>query len=437
MTSADRLPVRMVTTVHWTAASVVRPLHALMSAPVILFLATMTIVLLRAPDVAFYGLDRAALFLLLFVVGLRALLMHQPLFFVGPVTWPMLGLMTLAFMGLITQPYDQLNWSVFVAKWLTPFVLYQAAALVFQDAASLRKFEVFAWAVLGYLIFIAVMSLIGAPSLIFPSFILNDALGTHTDRARGPFLQAVANGVALNLLGILALDSFRRGRLPRLLTVALLGGLPVAILATKTRAVWLAFAASLMALTLVSPSRRMRRACLVMLLAGGVSVGAVIVIVDGHSSFTSRLEESGPVEFRVALYQAGWEMFQQRPLLGWTANDAQGELARRISDFHQEAFYFHNSYLEVAVMNGAVGLLLYLWVVIDLFRVGRPRGGLPENDGFLDARFRAVWPVLVLVYVVNANFVVMNYQFVNGLLFSVAGMMAGQDRRLPEMAGAM
>jgi len=68
------------------------------------------------------------------------------------------------------------------------------------------------------------------------------------------FLQAVANGVALNLLGILALDSFRRRRMPQLVAVLLLGGLPIAILATKTRAVWLAFTGSLVALTITSPS---------------------------------------------------------------------------------------------------------------------------------------------------------------------------------------
>jgi hypothetical protein len=33
------------------------------------------------------------------------------------------------------------------------------------------------------------------------------------------------------------------------------------------------------------------------------------------------------------------------------------------------------------------------------------------------------------IYWVNAALVVMNYQFVNGLLFSMAGMLAAQQRR--------
>jgi hypothetical protein len=32
------------------------------------------------------------------------------------------------------------------------------------------------------------------------------------------------------------------------------------------------------------------------------------------------------------------------------------------------------------------------------------------------------------VYLINASFVVMNYQFVNALLFSLAGILAAQNR---------
>ena len=40
-----------------------------------------------------------------------------------------------------------------------------------------------------------------------------------------------------------------------------------------------------------------------------------------------------------------------------------------------------------------------------------------------------MWPVLLGIYWVNAALVVMNYQFVNGLLFTMAGMLAAQQRR--------
>ena len=41
-----------------------------------------------------------------------------------------------------------------------------------------------------------------------------------------------------------------------------------------------------------------------------------------------------------------------------------------------------------------------------------------------------VWPVMVAVYLFNGSFVVMNYQFVNGLLFTIAGILAAQNRRI-------
>src|SRR5450432_3790362 len=56
---------------QWTVVTAFRPLHALVAAPALLFLATLTIMLFRPPDLQFYWLDRIAFLLLLFVVFLR------------------------------------------------------------------------------------------------------------------------------------------------------------------------------------------------------------------------------------------------------------------------------------------------------------------------------------------------------------------------------
>jgi O-antigen ligase len=270
-----------------------------------------------------------------------------------------------------------------------------------------------------------------AREFIFPRYILDEGLGYHADRARGPFLQAVANGVALNLLGLVALNSFRRKRLRGVLAILFLVALPLAILATKTRAVWLSFALSILGLLFFSPSRRLRRACLCLVLAGGMGLAATVAFADRNSSLSDRLEERGPVIFRMEIYQAGWEMFLEKPLAGWGATHMQTELSKRITDFHQEQFFFHNTYLEIVVQYGLVGLLLYVWVVVDLFKLGRSRRrpGLPADGRFLDQQFRGLWPLLLGVYLLNGSFVVMNYQFVNGFLFTVAGLLAAQNRR--------
>jgi len=410
-----------------------RPLQAMIAAPDIVFLAALGLMLFHSPDFNFYSIDRIAFGLLILVIFLRVCVLRLPLHMEKQVTLPLFALVGLAFVGALTQPFDAETWSLFAAKWLVPFVLYQVSAIVFDDSASLRKFEWFALAILAYLSFIAICFMIDAKELVFPGFILDEGLGIHADRARGPFLQAVANGVALNLLGLIALDSFRRKRLRGLAALAMVIALPLAILATKTRAVWLSFAGTILALMLFSPSRRLRRTCLALTLAGAAALLMFLAFSDGHNdAFSDRLEERSPVDFRMAVYGAGRDMFLEKPLLGWDTAGMQAELSRRISDFHQKEFYFHNTYLEVLVRYGLIGLALYVWLIVDLFRLGRVPAGadFPMGDAFLDQQFRSLWPLFLAVYLVNGAVVVMNYQFVNGLLFTVAGMLAAQNRRL-------
>jgi O-antigen ligase len=414
--------------VIWAAA---RPLHVLMAAPSVLFIAALTVMLFRPPDLQFYSLDRVALGALIFVVILRTFVSQQSPWIPGPVTLPMLGLVVLAFSSALTEPYEAQNWSLFAAKWLVPLVLYQLGGLALQGRKSCRMFETFSIVILAYLSLTAIFFLIDARSLIFPRYILDENIGIHADRARGPFLQAVANGVTLNLLGLIALDSFRRKRLRGLLALLFAAALPVAILATKTRAVWASFAGSLFVVPFICPSPRVKRGCLSILGASFVCITTFLVFGDTHTSLSDRLQERGPVEFRMGMYLAGWEMFLDKPVIGWSANRIQPELARRINDFHPPYFLFHNTYLEIAVKHGLLGLGLYVWMFVDLFRLGgRRRRFMPSRDGnFLDTEFRRLWPVLVIVYLVNASFVVMSYQFVNGLLFTIAGMLASQNRR--------
>jgi len=357
-----------------------RLLQAAVAAPAILFLTTLAVMLFRPPDLDFYHLDRIAFLALVLVVGLRALALRQPLWLLRPVTWPMFGLFLLALLGVVAEPYVPEHWSVFAAKWVVPFAFYHLAELVFDSDAALRHFETFCLVVLGYLSFIAIAFLIGTKSLIFPRYILDANLGIHADRARGPFLQAVANGVTLNILGLVALNAFRRGRLRGAVALVFAAALPLAVLATKTRAVWLSFAGSILFLLFFSSSSRVRRACLGLAIAAGLGLLAVFGFGSEGNSLRERAAEQSPVEFRFSLYRAGWDMFLQKPVLGWGAGSTEAELAKRMNDFHQESFVFHNSYLEVVVEHGLVGWALYAWVLADLFRVGCQHS-LPQDPG--------------------------------------------------------
>jgi len=165
-----------------------RPLQALMAAPLLLFLAALAAMLLRHPDVAFYGIDRVAFVLLVAGVAGRAVVLRQKLFVVERASWPMLGLIALAVASLAMQPFDNEAWSLAAGKFIVPFTLFHLARLVFTEEKHFRQFEIFAVVVLAYLSFTAIAFLVGAHSLIFPRFILDESLGHHADRARGPLL---------------------------------------------------------------------------------------------------------------------------------------------------------------------------------------------------------------------------------------------------------
>lgn len=405
------------------------PLRALMGAPTLLFLAALTAMLLRHPDVSFYEIDRVAFVLLVLGVVGRAVVLREPLLVIERATWPMAGLAVLALASVAGRPFDNETWCLLAGKYLVPFTLFHVARLVFTDEIQFRRFEVFALIVLAYLSFTAIAFLSGAHSLIFPRFILDESLGHHADRARGPLLQAVANGVSLNLLGLLAVHAYRRGTVRGAKMALLLASVPLAILATMTRAVWLSFGGTVVALIFRCRNRVLCQSLIALLVLAAVGLAVVVIPNNSEGALNERLEERGPVDYRAAVYAGGWEMFLEHPLTGWGFNRMPAELPRHVEGYKEKVLYPHNTYLELLVEHGIFGLGLYLWLMWELWRLRR--GAIPadERHGFLDRDFHRMWPILLAVYWVNAAMVVMSYQFVNGLLFTLAGMLAAQSRR--------
>lgn len=416
-----------------TAAALIRvalrPVQAVIAAPTLLFLVALTGMLLHHPDLRCYEIDRIGFLLLLAAVVGRVILQRRTPDFLTRASWPMLGLTLLALLGVFSQPYDPESWSVLASKFIVPFALFHVAQVVFTDEQDFRRFEMYAALVLAYLSFTAIAFLAGAKSLIFPRFILDASVGFHVDRARGPFLQAVANGVSLNLLGILALHAYRRGRFRGAKILLLLTSVPLAVVATMTRAVWLSSAATVLLLLWQCRNPRVRRASVIVGIAAGVAFAAVVSSSQLGSSLSDRFGERGPVDFRQAVFAGSWRMFLERPIAGWGFHQMPLELPRYVSGYSSKAMYPHNTYLELLVEHGALGFGLYLWLMWELWRLGR--GAIPpgERSGFLDRGFHSLWPILLAAYWVNAAVVVMTYQFVNGLLFTVAGMLAAQRRR--------
>jgi len=228
---------------------------------------------------------------------------------------------------------------------------------------------------------------------------------------------------------LVALHSYMREKMRRTALGVLLAAVPIAILATLTRAVWLSFAAALLAVALLFWRARSRRLFLAIFI---VAISALALLFSSEqlrSTLDDRLNEEGPIEFRQAVYSGAWEMFLERPLLGWGFHQMQDELPRHVTGYHEKILYPHNTYLELLAEQGAVGFGLYAWLMWELWNLRRARLSEHGEDKFLNRDFHRLWPIMLGVYWLNAAFVVMNYQFVNALVFSMAGMLAAQRRR--------
>ncbi|HET9408167.1 MAG TPA: O-antigen ligase family protein [Candidatus Sulfotelmatobacter sp.] len=409
-----------------------RPLQLLAASPPTLVILALAAMLLRPPDVAFYEIDRWMFGLLVLGVLTRAVAHRQVVSGTTKASWPMLGLTLLSVASVSGQNFDAQAWSLIAAKFIVPFTLFHLAGFVFASEKSLRQFETFALIALAYLCFTAIAFLAGATSLIFPRFILDPSLGYHADRARGPMLQAVANGVSINLLALLALHAFSRGRLKGLKALLLLAAIPVAILATMTRAVWLSFVGMSIVLALSSHDRRIRCASRAVCVCGLFSVLLLLSFPAPRNALRDRLRESDPVAFRQSVYRGSWQMFLERPLAGWGVNQMPSELARHVRGYGEKELYPHNTYLELLTEHGILGFLLYAWLIWKLWTLRRGAAPHSDRNGFLNQNLRALWPLMLAVYLVNASLVVMNYQFVNGLLFTIAGLLAAQNKQAEE-----
>jgi putative inorganic carbon (HCO3(-)) transporter len=417
------------TLAEWVAKAALRPAQLLLSAPCFLFLGALTAMLLRHPDVQFYEIDRVAFGLLLLGVIGRAIVLRQELNVFERASWPMIGLTVLTLISVAGRPFGQETWSLLASKFIVPFALFHLAALVFTDEKRLRHFEIFSLLVLAYLTWTALAFLFNLRWLVFPHFILDASVGAHADRARGPLLQAVANGVSLNVLFLLALHSYQRSRARGTAMKLLLALVPLAILATMTRSVWLSFAGTVIALLLLSKRDRSWR------LFGGLAVigASVVALAFGSDqlryALRDRLNENKPVEFRQIVYAGAWDMFLQRPLTGWGFNQMPHELPRHVPHTNEKALYPHNTYLELLAEHGVLGFALYLWLMRELWKLRSAPVPTNEKAGFLNQNFHRLWPIILAVYWLNAAIVVMSYQFVNALIFTMAGMLAAQRRR--------
>jgi O-antigen ligase len=180
--------------------------------------------------------------------------------------------------------------------------------------------------------------------------------GPH-ERLAGAFSTGMTAGnvLATALVAAVAL-MLERAPTPRLLAPAAALASAAGLAATRTRSSWLGALAGLAAAGLTG---RRRGAALAVMAACVLLVATVPVLrARAASAFDPR---DFTAQGRVSLWLTGWDLFRERPVLGWGLADQRHLIAmHRRDDATFLAGHFHNNVVQVAVMSGAVGLAAYV-----------------------------------------------------------------------------
>jgi O-antigen ligase len=249
---------------------------------------------------------------------------------------------------------------------VVPFLMFLVAPLVFGTQRQRRILLGTLVAIGAYLSLMAVIEKLGITALELPSYISDPTVGIHFGRARGPFVDAGADGLALFGCAAAAAVAFSlwRSRWARTLAAGVSVLCLVGVLLTETRGVWLGAAAGL-AVTLVT-TRRLWRYIVPAIVASIVVLAAAFAVLPSlDQQVNSRLNDSSSVHERQNTTAAGLRMIEARPLLGFGWGQANTNL---VSYFRVDPNIpltgaeagLHDIFLQYAVTLGILGFALWL-----------------------------------------------------------------------------
>lgn len=419
---------------------VMKGLYLFVSIPSVIFLLTLTAMVFRHPDVQMPQIDRFSFALLLLSAVGYCLFKRSRLLFVEPIVFYMVSLTAIALVSTLVSPFvshDAQTWSSFSNKFFVPFTMFYLAKMVFDNERVVKYFFLFALIITVYLIFISIATVMNIEFLVIPRYILDPSLGPpeHVVRARGPFLSAAPNGMAIIILGFTALHWFQKKETNLSFTSLFIIFGTISIFATMTRAIWLSFVVSVVIFFLNTRNARFRKAMVPLIFISLVSIILVLEFTGKAKLVSDRFHDNQNIVFRENLYVAGFKMFTERPLLGWGINGTPSLLPGFLQDY-EDNVYVHNSYLEILIEHGIVGLILYILIFLHCFKIGGHiyRSTRRDQTVLIDAKFVLLWRIFLGVYLINGMFAVMNYQFINALIFTVAGIVSAAETRIAERA---
>lgn len=248
-----------------------------------------------------------------------------------------------------------------------PFLMFLVAPLAFTTSRQRRILVGSLIAAGAYLAVTAILEQLKLYHLVVPSYIGDPAVGTHFGRARGPFVEAGADGLALYACAVAAAIALATWRVKWQRTVAACVVLlaPVGLLLTVTRSVWIAGVAATVVAMVTTPGLR-RFVVPVAVVGAGAVLVAFTVIPGLAQKASSREGDKTSVWERQNTTAAGLRMIETRPLLGFGWDRADDRLEPY---FRQDPNIplrgaragLHNVYLQYGVSLGLIGLGLWLF----------------------------------------------------------------------------
>jgi putative inorganic carbon (hco3(-)) transporter len=257
---------------------------------------------------------------------------------------------------------------------IMPFLLFLVAPLAFQTPQQ-RRILLSAFVVLGaYLGLTTLFEATKVDVLVFPKYILDTSYGIHIGRGRGPFVDAVANGLALYTCAVacaIAAASWR-GFVARGIAIAIGLLCVVGTVLCLERSVWIGAALATFVAILATPG--LRRYMVPLLIGIVVAISASLILIPGLSdTVQERTENPRTIWDRKNLARAAVNMVEAKPLVGF----GWSQFSAHSADYFQQAFDYpltatgagiHNTPLTYAVDLGLVGATL--WLLGALFGVG-------------------------------------------------------------------
>lgn len=320
--------------------------------------------------------------------------------------------------------FDSLGFYALLDRVIVPFVLFCLAPgmLALPQARRLVLITLVGLGV--YLGLTALAEMSPARSFVVPSFIVNDALGIHPERARGPFLAAEPNGMMLAIafyacfiVGVTSRGVLRWGAWAA--APVCLAGVALSL----TRSVWLGLVVGVVIVGVVVPA--LRQLVAAMVAASVAVVGLTLAASPALREFLmDRLTTQRSLDDRANTNEAALRIVQESPLtgIGWTNFVRHGVDWVRLSEDYpltNVAIEVHNVPLSRAAELGVIAAAVWVGIVL----VGPVRSLFIRQEGEL-LQWRIMGIGIICVWVVPTLMSPNPYPLPNNMLWLIAGVLS-------------